>query len=333
MRRRAPHVPADVGAVRAPRRGAARTRPRSWRPCRARRDQLPPVPRAVPGRPVRRIRVRPVEPSAHTSRAALRRGRRRREGAVLQPHRPRPGGSRRALLRPRRGLRGVARRGRSRGAARRHGRRGRPGRAVLHGRHDRPVEGRDAHPPQPRGQRVALHGLLAVHPGHPLVDHRPAVPPGGHPWPCWRRCGTAGSRWCSAPSIRPRHSTSSKPTGSRRRSSCRRCSTPMSAEQDARPRDVSSLRHIGHGGSPIATDTLRRAHAAFPDAELVHLYGATETAPIATSLPHEERVLDGPRARSCGQPAIGVDVEVRRADAHRCRAGRGRRGRRSAART
>ena len=88
----------------------------------------------------------------------------------------------------------------------------------------------------------------------------------------------------------------------------------MSAEQDARPRDVSSLRHIGHGGSPIATDTLRRAHAAFPDAELVHLYGATETAPIATSLSHEERVLDGPRARSCGQPAIGVDVEVRRAD-------------------
>ena len=30
------------------------------------------------------------------------------------------------------------------------------------------------------------------------------------------------------------------------------------------------------------TDTLRRAHPAFPDAELVHLYGATETTPIAT---------------------------------------------------
>ncbi len=91
----------------------------------------------------------------------------------------------------------------------------------------------------------------------------------------------------------------------------------ISAEQTARPRDVSSLRHIGHGGSPIATDTLRRAHDAFPDAELVHLYGATETAPIATTLPHEELLLDGPRARSCGLPAVGVDVEVRRADGAR----------------
>ena len=42
----------------------------------------------------------------------------------------------------------------------------------------------------------------------------------------------------------------------------------------------------------------------------MHLYGATETAPIATVLPHEERVLDDPQARSCGQPAVGVEVRV-----------------------
>jgi len=84
----------------------------------------------------------------------------------------------------------------------------------------------------------------------------------------------------------------------------------MSDEQLARPRDVSSLRYVSHGGSPISTDTLNRAHAAFPDAELLHIYGATETAPIATLLPHEERVLDTPRARSCGRPAVGVEVAV-----------------------
>jgi acyl-CoA synthetase (AMP-forming)/AMP-acid ligase II len=84
----------------------------------------------------------------------------------------------------------------------------------------------------------------------------------------------------------------------------------MNDEQLARPRDVSSLRSISHGGSPCATETLRRAHQAFPDAELIHMYGATETAPIATSVNHEEQLLDGPRARACGQPAVGVDVIV-----------------------
>ena len=81
-------------------------------------------------------------------------------------------------------------------------------------------------------------------------------------------------------------------------------------EQLARPRDVSSLEVVCHGGAPVATETVRRAHAAFPEAELMHLYGATETAPIATVLRHEERVLDAPQVRSCGQPAVGVEVVV-----------------------
>jgi len=84
----------------------------------------------------------------------------------------------------------------------------------------------------------------------------------------------------------------------------------LSEEQLARPRKVSTLRLISHGGSPIATQTLRRAHSAFPEVELMHLYGATETSPIATVLPHEERILEQPQAKSCGQPAIGVEVAV-----------------------
>jgi long-chain acyl-CoA synthetase len=80
--------------------------------------------------------------------------------------------------------------------------------------------------------------------------------------------------------------------------------------QTARPRDVSSLEYIGHGGSPIAGETLRRAHEAFPEAELVGLYGATETAPLVTVHHHEERILGTPRDRSCGQPTPGVEVAV-----------------------
>jgi long-chain acyl-CoA synthetase len=84
----------------------------------------------------------------------------------------------------------------------------------------------------------------------------------------------------------------------------------LAEEQLARARDVSSLRLLSHGGSPVATETLRRARQAFPDTELMHLYGTTETAPIATIMAHEETLLDAAQARSCGQPAIGVEVRV-----------------------
>jgi long-chain acyl-CoA synthetase len=80
--------------------------------------------------------------------------------------------------------------------------------------------------------------------------------------------------------------------------------------QLARPRDVSSLRYLSHGASPISEDTLRRTRQAFPRAELLHVYGTTETTPIATLLPHEERVLGTPLVRSCGRPAVGVETGV-----------------------
>jgi len=80
--------------------------------------------------------------------------------------------------------------------------------------------------------------------------------------------------------------------------------------QLARPRDVSSLRYLSHGASPISAETLRRARQAFPQAELLHVYGTTEATPITTLLPHEELILDTPRVRSCGQPATGVQVRI-----------------------
>jgi long-chain acyl-CoA synthetase len=95
----------------------------------------------------------------------------------------------------------------------------------------------------------------------------------------------------------------------------------LSDEQIARPRDVASLRYLSHGGSPCATETLRRAHAAFSEAQLLHIYGATETSPIATLMPHEETLLDSPRARSCGQPAVGVEVAVLDLDGRRLSTG------------
>ena len=80
--------------------------------------------------------------------------------------------------------------------------------------------------------------------------------------------------------------------------------------QLARPRDVSTLRYLSHGASPISAETLRKARRAFPGAELLHVYGTTEATPITTLLPHEELILDTPRVRSCGQPATGVEVRI-----------------------
>jgi long-chain acyl-CoA synthetase len=93
------------------------------------------------------------------------------------------------------------------------------------------------------------------------------------------------------------------------------------AEQAARPRNVSSLRLLGHAGSPITTDLLRRAHDTFPTAELAQFYGATETASIVTCMPHEERHLEGGRLGSVGQPAVGVEVAVIDGDGQRCAPG------------
>jgi long-chain acyl-CoA synthetase len=80
--------------------------------------------------------------------------------------------------------------------------------------------------------------------------------------------------------------------------------------QLARPRDVSSLRYLSHGASPISAETLRRTRLAFPQAELLHVYGTTEATPITTLLPHEERILDTALVRSCGQPAVGVEIRI-----------------------
>jgi len=91
--------------------------------------------------------------------------------------------------------------------------------------------------------------------------------------------------------------------------------------QLAEPRDVSGLRFLGHGGSPIATEVVRRAHQAFPAAELCHAYGATETAPLATVLRNEHLIVDGELGRSCGQAVAGVDVRIFDRDGHELPAG------------
>ena len=131
----------------------------------------------------------------------------------------------------------------------------------------------------------------------------------------------------AAPSIPPGCSTSSSASAITATQVVPSMLAAISEEQLARPRDVSSLRFLTFGGAPSATETLRRAHRAFPDAELMTMYGATETAPLVTAVRHVER-----RARhAAGAHRAGSRWSASRSrivDAGRPHAGRARRGRR-----
>ena len=92
-------------------------------------------------------------------------------------------------------------------------------------------------------------------------------------------------------------------------------------EQLVRPRDTSTFRAYAHGGSPIALEVVRRGIAAFPGTRFLHLYGATETAPIVTGLGDEVELIDDVRGRSAGQPVMGCRVVVRDPDGSPCAVG------------
>ena len=79
----------------------------------------------------------------------------------------------------------------------------------------------------------------------------------------------------------------------------------MIEAQAASPRDTSSLQLIAHGASPIAMELVERTHELFPTAELVHVYGATETSPLLTGLRHEELLTDSPGASRWASPCSG----------------------------
>ncbi len=89
----------------------------------------------------------------------------------------------------------------------------------------------------------------------------------------------------------------------------------MLADHDdgGRRRDLTSLRRIVYGASPISEAVLDRAAARFPDVEFVQAYGQTELSPIATLLPWADHVGEARRRgrhRSAGRATLSVDVRV-----------------------
>ena len=81
--------------------------------------------------------------------------------------------------------------------------------------------------------------------------------------------------------------------------------------------DLSSLRSISYGASPISEAVLDRATRALPQVEFTQAYGMTELSPIATLLHWKEHVGDG-RAkghhRGAGRATLGCEVRIVDAD-------------------
>jgi len=78
--------------------------------------------------------------------------------------------------------------------------------------------------------------------------------------------------------------------------------------------DLSSMRLINYGGSPMPVELVRKAIGKMGRI-FRQSYGLTETAPILTSFPPEEHIVDGPeykvrRLASCGREVVGVEVRV-----------------------
>src|SRR5689334_16246343 len=90
-------------------------------------------------------------------------------------------------------------------------------------------------------------------------------------------------------------------------------------------RDLSSWRLLMYGASPMPVELLLKACSLLP-CDIVQLYGMTEASPLVTSMQRNDnrdgaRGIEPARSRlaSCGQPVVGVEVEVRRSDGSVCK--------------
>lgn len=77
--------------------------------------------------------------------------------------------------------------------------------------------------------------------------------------------------------------------------------------------DLSSLRTLVYGGSPMPRELMAEASRKLPGWRFYQIYGMTETGGFATMLRWRDHIFDGPKAHrigACGQPAPGVEIRI-----------------------
>ena len=73
--------------------------------------------------------------------------------------------------------------------------------------------------------------------------------------------------------------------------------------------DVSSVRQLIYGASPIAEELLVQAAAKF-QCDFVQVYGLTETTAGGTNLKPKDHAPERQKLRSCGKPNKGVEIRI-----------------------
>ncbi|ALL79761.1 hypothetical protein AD006_32050 (plasmid) [Pseudonocardia sp. EC080610-09] len=89
--------------------------------------------------------------------------------------------------------------------------------------------------------------------------------------------------------------------------------TMLMNHEDFAHRDLSSVRDIEYGASPMPEALLRRVMHELPEWRLVQGYGCTEATALVTALPQRYHVLDGPwsgKLQTAGRAAAGVEVRI-----------------------
>jgi long-chain acyl-CoA synthetase len=74
--------------------------------------------------------------------------------------------------------------------------------------------------------------------------------------------------------------------------------------------DLSSLRKVNFGGSPISAELITRARETFPDCEFIQGYGLTETSPNISMLPDRYNTPGNPKIESAGRSVPGMLVKI-----------------------
>jgi long-chain acyl-CoA synthetase len=94
--------------------------------------------------------------------------------------------------------------------------------------------------------------------------------------------------------------------------------------QDIANYDLTTLRAVMYGASPMPESVIRKAMEVLPGTSFYQAYGQTEAAPAVTILSPDRHTFEGPLAgkmKSAGQAVIGVDLAIMDEDGKQVPAG------------
>jgi acyl-CoA synthetase (AMP-forming)/AMP-acid ligase II len=90
---------------------------------------------------------------------------------------------------------------------------------------------------------------------------------------------------------------------------------------DAATADLSSLKNIIYGASPMPAATLEQCMSVWPGVGLVQAYGQTELAPVATMLSAGDHLEGGEKLKSAGRPTAVNDIRIVDEEGNTCAEG------------